>query len=142
MSAAPDKVLIHDAARPGLGDAVIERLCAALDDSAPEVVIQALCALGKMGRSQDLLQRLRRFYLHPNWQFRHGVVNALIEFLQRGVLQPQQLEHDLDQVLASTPYFKPEFTLNERLRELSDLVRPDPTNAQGGAVERLAASQR
>ena len=105
-------------------DGEIERgLFAALDDRSPEVVIQALNALGKVGRSPDLLQRLRLFYLHPNWQFRHGVILALIEFLRRGVLQPAQLEDDLDQVLASTPYFKPEFTLNQRLRELSDLVR-------------------
>jgi UDP-N-acetylglucosamine--N-acetylmuramyl-(pentapeptide) pyrophosphoryl-undecaprenol N-acetylglucosamine transferase len=123
-------------------DAIENGLCSALDDPAPEVVIQALYALGKISRGVDLLERLRRFYLHPNWQFRYGVVNALIDFLRRGVLQPEQLEHDLDQVLASTPYFKPEFTLNERLRELSELAHPDPTKAPGGAVKRLAASQR
>jgi len=123
-------------------DAIENGLCSALDDPAPEVVIQALYALGKVSRGVDLLERLRRFYLHPNWQFRYGVVNALIDFLRRGVLQPEQLEHDLDQVLASTPYFKPEFTLNERLRELSELAHPDPTKAPGGAVKRLAASQR
>lgn len=118
-------------------------LFAALDDRSPEVVIEALNALGKVGRSPGLLDRLRLFYLHPNWLFRQGVVMALIEFVQRGVLQPEQLEHDLDQVLASTPYFKPEFTLNERLRELSDIVLLDPTKSDAGnAVERIAASQR
>ena len=66
------------------------------------------------------------------------MVCALIEFLRRGVVEPAALERDLDQILASTPFFKPEFTLNERLRELSELVRVDPTEAQG----RIAAAQR
>ena len=79
------------------------------------------------GRHAELLQRLRLFYLHPNWQFRHGVILALIDFLRRGVLQPAQLQDDLDKVLASTPYFRPGFPLNERLRELSDLVRLTPS---------------
>ena len=108
-------------------DGIERGLFAALDDRSPDVVIQALAALGKVGRSADLLQRLRLFYLHPNWQFRHGVILALIDFLRRGVLQPAQLQDDLDRVLASTPYFKPEFPLNERLRELSNLVRLTPS---------------
>ena len=94
-------------------------LRSALDDTSPEVVVRALAALGKVGSEPDLLDRLRRFYRHPNWQFRQGVVMALIEFVKRGVLDGGQLEHDLDKVLASTPHFRPEFTLNERLRELS-----------------------
>ena len=66
------------------------------------------------------------------------MVGALIEFLRRGVVEPAALECDLDQILASTPFFKPEFTLNERLRELSELVRVGPAEAQG----RIAAAQR
>ena len=107
----------------GTDDEIERVLFAALDDDSPEVVVQALSALGKVGRSGDLLERLRLFYLHPNWQFRHGVILAFIEFLRRGILQPEQLQDDLDQVLASTPYFKPVFILNERLHELSDMVR-------------------
>ena len=57
----------------------------------------------------------------------------LIEFLQRGVLEPAQLERDLDQVLISMPYFEPEFTLGANLRELAERVR---------AGLPLAASQR
>ena len=110
-----------------------DTLCAALDDSAPEVVVQALSALGKISHNPDLLVRLRRFYLHPNWQFREQVVLVLTEFLQRGVLEPAQLEHDLDQVLISMPYFEPEFTLGAHLRELAERVR---------AGSSLAASQR
>ena len=106
-------------------DALESALYAALDDSAPEVVVQALSALGKISHNPDLLARLRRFYLHPNWQFREQVVLVLIEFLQRGVLEPAQLERDLDQVLISMPYFKPEFPLGAHLRELADLVRAD-----------------
>ena len=114
-------------------DEIESTLCAALDDSAPEVIVQALSALGKISRNPDLLARLRRFYLHPNWQIREQVVLALIEFLQRGVLEPAQLERDLDQVLISMPYFKPEFPLDTHLRELADLVR---------ASRPLVASQR
>ena len=108
-------------------------LFAALDDSSPEVVVQALSALGKISRNPDLLARLRRFYLHSNWQIREQVVLVLIEFLQRGVLEPTQLERDLDQVLISMPYFKPEFPLGTHLRQLADLVRADQS---------LATSQR
>ena len=108
-------------------------LLSALDDSVPEVVVQALGALGKISHNPDLLARLRRFYLHRNWQIREQVVLVLIEFLQRGVLEPAQLERDLDQVLISMPYFKPEFPLGTHLRELADLVR---------ASRPLVASQR
>lgn len=108
-------------------------LFAALDDSSPEVVVQALSALKKISRNPDLLTRLRRFYLHSNWQIREQVVLVLIEFLQRGVLEPTQLERDLDQVLISMPYFKPEFPLGTHLRRLADLVRAD---------QPLAASQQ
>ncbi len=114
-------------------DEIDSALCAALDESAPEVVVQALSALGKISHNPDLLTRLRRFYLHPNWQFREQVVLVLIEFLQRGVLEPAQLERDLDQVLISMPYFEPEFTLGAHLRELAERVR---------AGLPLAASQR
>jgi len=119
-------------------EAIENGLCAALADTAPEVVNQALWALGQVGCRVESLACLRRFYLHANWQYRYGVVCALIEFLRRGVVEPAALERDLDQILASTPFFKPEFTLNERLRELSELVRVDPTEAQG----RIAAAQR
>ncbi|MYK40609.1 MAG: hypothetical protein F4049_10370 [Gemmatimonadetes bacterium] len=108
-------------------------LFAALDDRSPEVIVQALSALKKISRNPDLLARLRRFYLHSNWQIREQVVLVLIEFLQRGVLEPTQLESDLDQVLISMPYFKPEFPLGTHLRQLADLVRADRP---------LAASQR
>ena len=114
-------------------DEIDSALCAALDDSAPEVVVQALRALGKISHNPDLLARLRRFYLHPNWQFREQVVLVLIEFLQRGVLEPAQLERDLDQVLISMPYFEPEFTLGAHLSELAERVH---------AGSPLAASQR
>ena len=108
-------------------------LFAALDDRSPEVIVQALSALRKISHNPDLLARLRRFYLHSNWQIREQVVLMLIEFLQRGVLEPAQLERDLDQVLISMPYFKPEFPLGTHLRQLADLVRTDRP---------LAASQR
>lgn len=108
-------------------------LFAALDDSSPEVIVQALGALGKISRNPDLLARLRRFYLHSNWQIREQVVLVLIEFLRRGVLEPTQLERDLDQVLISMPYFKPEFPLGTHLSQLAELVRAD---------QPLAASQR
>ena len=122
-------------------DAEIEDgLRSALDDTSPEVVVRALAALGRIGSDPDLLDRLRRFYRHPNWQFRQGVVMALIEFVRRGVLEGGQLEHDLDKVLASTPHFRPEFTLNERLRELSELIHSNPSQSQPVSRKEVAVS--
>jgi 2-C-methyl-D-erythritol 4-phosphate cytidylyltransferase / 2-C-methyl-D-erythritol 2,4-cyclodiphosphate synthase len=63
MSAAPDKVLIHDAARPGLGDAVIERLCAALDGADAAIPVLPVAdslahadgeRMGEPARREDL----------------------------------------------------------------------------------------
>jgi UDP-N-acetylglucosamine--N-acetylmuramyl-(pentapeptide) pyrophosphoryl-undecaprenol N-acetylglucosamine transferase len=98
-------------------------LMQALDDDSPAVVVQALEALGAVGQSAQLLERLRQFRLHPDWQFRRGMVQALSRLVQRGVLSSGQVVPELDQILATSPHFIPEFPLDESLRGLAELVR-------------------
>ena len=99
-------------------------LVAALGDRASLVVIQVIRALGKIAAQHGVLEHLKTFYLHPNWQFRQEVVSTLKQLLDREILRPQDVAADLDQILASSPYFIPEFPLKERLQELAELVRP------------------
>jgi UDP-N-acetylglucosamine--N-acetylmuramyl-(pentapeptide) pyrophosphoryl-undecaprenol N-acetylglucosamine transferase len=91
----------------------------ALDDSSPDVVVEALKALGDLAGGKELLPALRPFYQHPNWQYRQGVVQALTKGLDRGVLPIEEIAGDLDEIIASSPFFKPKFALNESLRALS-----------------------
>ena len=91
------------------------------------VVVQAIRALGRSARDPAVLEQLRRFYLHPDWQFRLEAVQALGVLLDREVLSSRDLAGDLDQVLASSPFFEPEFPLKEALRELASRVRPTPS---------------
>ena len=106
-------------------DERLERaLCAALADHASPVVVQALRALGHSARDPGVLEQLRRFYLHPDWQFRLEVVQALGVLLERQVLSSTEVAADLEQVLATSPFFEPEFPLKEALRELATRVRP------------------
>ena len=49
-------------------EAIENGLCAALADTAPEVVNQALWARGQVGCRGESLACVRRFYLHANWQ--------------------------------------------------------------------------
>jgi len=100
-------------------------LTAALEDRSPGVVVQAICALGAVSRRPEVLGHLQRFYLHSNWQFRQEVVAALIQLVDRGVLTPGEVAPQLDKILATSPYFHPEFPLNEKLRELAALSQMD-----------------
>ena len=99
-------------------------LVAALGDRASLVVIQVIRALGKIAAQRRVLEQLKKFYLHPNWQFRQEVVSTIKQLLERGILLPQDVAVDVEQILASAPYFIPEFPLKERLQELAELVRP------------------
>lgn len=100
------------------GERLEDALEQALDDPSAPVVIQALRALGAIGQRPRLLERLKRFYLHPEWQFRQELVTALRRLLQRGILCPQEVAGQADQILAMSPHFKPEFPLKENLRQL------------------------
>ena len=99
-------------------------LVVALGDRASLVVIQVIRALGKIAAQHEVLEQLKKFYLHSNWQFRQEVVSTLKHLLEREILCPQDVAADLDQILASSPYFIPEFPLKDRLQELAELVRP------------------
>lgn len=107
----------------GAVDAAAESaLMQALDDRSPDVVVAALNALGEIGTGSGLLPRLRGFYLHPNGQFRQGVVGALARGVERGVFSADEVARDLDGIIASSPHFTPTFALNESLRALSQQV--------------------
>jgi UDP-N-acetylglucosamine--N-acetylmuramyl-(pentapeptide) pyrophosphoryl-undecaprenol N-acetylglucosamine transferase len=94
-------------------------LMEALEDASPAVVVEALKALGNLATGADFLPALRRFYLHPNWQYRQGVVQALAMGVDRGVLAAEDVAGELDEIIASSPFFKPTFALNESLRLLA-----------------------
>ena len=100
-----------------------------LGDRASLVVIQVIRALGKIAVQHEVLEQLKKFYLHSNWQFRQEVVSTLKKLLEREILRPQDVAADLDQILASSPYFIPEFPLKDRLQELAELVRPSNSGA-------------
>ncbi len=102
------------AASEELEEALLERL----GDARSGVVVQALRALGAIAVRPQVLGRLQEFYLHPNWQFRQEVVTALRCLLQRRVLEAQAVSQRLDQILAMSPYFNPEFPLKENLKQL------------------------
>lgn len=97
-----------------LEEALLERL----GDARSGVVVQVLRALGAIAVRPRVLDRLQAFYLHPNWQFRQEVVSTLRRLLQRRVLEPSAVGEGMDQILAMSPYFKPEFPLKENLRQL------------------------
>lgn len=99
-------------------------LFAALDDRCPAVVVEALNALGSVATSGALLERLRPFFQHANWQYRQGVVLALTKALERGVLEPSEVAGVLDQILTSSSHFKPNFALNEALQTLAERAAP------------------
>jgi HEAT repeat protein len=100
------------------GEGLEEALVARLGDPRAGVVVQVLRALGSLGVRPQLLAHLERFYLHPNWQFRQEVVTTLRRLLQRRVLEPQAVGERMEQILAMSPFFKPEFPLKENLRQL------------------------
>lgn len=100
------------------GERLEEALAQALEDPAAAVVVQALRALGSVGQRPQILKPLKRFYLHPDWQFRQELVTALRRLLQRGVLSAQEVGEGVEEILAMSPHFKPEFPLKENLRQL------------------------
>ena len=102
------------------GERLEHALVAQLDDPRSGVVVQVLRALGAIAVRSEVLAHLQRFYLHPNWQFRQEVVSALRRLLQRRVLEPQAVGERMEQILAMSPFFKPEFPLKENLRHLVD----------------------
>ena len=60
----------------------------ALGDRSPGVVLQAIRALGRIGRRPDILSHLEKFYLHSNWQFRQEVTTVLKLRVERGGPDP------------------------------------------------------
>ena len=119
---------VRAAAAAALGQRVISDECervllAALRDRSPRVVIHALRSLGTTGRRPELLESLRGFYLHADSQFRQEVVVALQRLLSRAVLRPEDVEGDVDQILATSAGFEPAFPLKESLGALVEQLR-------------------
>ncbi|NKB65554.1 MAG: glycosyltransferase [Candidatus Latescibacteria bacterium] len=121
VRAAAARILGEQHAGSGAAE---EALVKALDDRSGRVGIEAVKALGRIGQDPDLRNYLSRFYLHHNWQFRHAVVGALQGLLDRQVVAPEAIAADLEQILATSPYFKPEFPLKESLQALAERLRP------------------
>ncbi len=104
-------------------------LMTALGDRSSAVVVEALKALGHLATGAELLPALRRFYMHPNWQYRQGVVLALAKGVDRGVLAAEDVAGELDEIIASSPFFKPTFALNESLRALAHRLEEGRKNS-------------
>ena len=123
--------------RNAIEDTTNATLLTALTDRSPRVVIQALRAVGRVGRGGDeLLGALRRFYIHPDSQFRQEVVRALGYLLHRGVLSAEDLDEDVDQILATSSGFEPAFPLKESLGKLAEQVRSSRPPRRAGTGER------
>lgn len=102
-----------------------QALIQALDDASPAVVVEALGALGQVAKSSEFLSEMKPFYQHVNWQFRQGVVSALAKGIERGVLAPDEVAHEIEHILTSSPHFKPTFDLNESLSALARQIEAE-----------------
>jgi len=106
-------------------DRIEAALSAALDDPSTTVVCQAIRALGHIALHGQVLEKLRTFYLHENWQYRQEVVDTLMRLLERQVLAAPEIAQDVEQILSTAPYFEPNFPLADKLRLLAQRVCPD-----------------
>lgn len=107
------------------GGPILGALEGALEDGAPSVVVQAIRALGNLAPHRAIVERLRAFYLHPDWQFRQEVVTALRRLIERGVVPPADVAGDVEEILATSPSVNPAFPLRDNLRELARAVQAD-----------------
>ena len=131
---------VRAAAAAALGERIVSDRCEevlvdTLSDSSPQVVIQAIRALGKISSRPQLLESLRGFYLHADSQFRQEVVIALQGLLSRGVLRTEDVEGDVDQILATSAGFEPTFPLKESLGALVGQLRSASSERRAGAGE-------
>lgn len=102
------------------GDVEVEAaLCAALVDRTDAVLVEVLCALGRMGIRPALLDLLRPFYVHHDWRCRQETVHALDRLLERGVLRSEEVAADIEQILSTSPNFEPIFPLKNSLESLA-----------------------
>ena len=120
-------------------DELETQLGEALDDRYPEVVIEVIGALGALARRPEVVQQLERFYLHESWQIRWQVVVVLARLLERGVVDLEKVAASADQILATSPFFEPQFPLKQQLEALvQQLAR---ASAAQKASHRQAAEQ-
>ena len=123
-------------AAKALGESMIQsdelecELVAALDDSYPEVIIEVIGALGAVARRRDIVVHLQRFYLHGSWQVRRQVVAVLYRLLERRVVVMEDVEEGAEQILATSPFFAPQFPLKQQLNALAHLIGKTSTEQQ------------
>ena len=99
--------------------AELERnLVDALDDPYPEVVVEVIEALGSIAPHPKVLEHLQRFYLHDSWQIRQSVVSVLAQLLERRLVDLDEVAKSADQILRTSPFFKPHFPLKQQLDSL------------------------
>ena len=111
-------------------DELERELIAALDDSYPEVVIEVIGALGTVARGPDIIAQLQRFYLHDSWQVRRQVVAVLYRLLERRVVVMEDVKEGAEQILATSPFFAPQFPLKQQLNALAHLIGKTSTEQQ------------
>ena len=69
-----------------------------------------------------MIDTLRKFYQHSDWQLRHAVVITLQNLLERKVIDPKEVAIDIDLILATTPNFDPVFPLKQSLIKLAQMI--------------------
>ena len=95
-----------------------QHLVDALDDPYPEVIVEVIGALGSIARHAKILEHLQRFYLHDSWQIRQRVVAVLAQLFERRLLELDVVANCAEQILMTSPFFKPHFPLKQELDAL------------------------
>ena len=115
-----------------------QRLVDALDDPYPEVVIEVIGALGAIARHSQVLEHLRRFYLDDSWQIRQRVVGVLAQLLERRLVDLDEVANSAEQILMTSPFFKPHFPLKQQLDSLFQQLE----RAAAGREDRRQAAEQ
>lgn len=115
----------HFAERLGSSSKVVEgALLSCLSDDNFEVQIDVAQALGRVASEGQLLETFRPYFFHDNWRVRRALVTALHSALDRGLVDPFELEEALEEILITSYGFSPHFPLKaEMLRVGKTLAR-------------------
>ena len=92
-------------------------------DPSFEVVIEAVRALGLLGRSSAAVPRLHELSASENWRIRQAVVNAYGALLARGEPVDRELaRRDLDEMMITSTGFAPTFALKTAIGKLGEAL--------------------
>ena len=122
----------HFADRLGSSRKVVEgALLSCLSDDNFEVQIDVAQALGRIASEGQLLETFRPYFFHDNWRVRRALVVALHSALDRGLVDPFELEEALEEILITSYGFSPHFPLKaEMLRLGKTLARLKAVRSQ------------